>query len=373
MPMYGQTAANRSALDMSGGKAVLQSFKRSITCILAITPTHCQKHSAYSTQDPKIETLIMNFLEEITCEMIQTSLTEDVAGLADAVIDIIANAAFEQWIKMTMKYQRCYYGMRTSIVNILKSGSIIAANQLKGTESNLLDKDVLMKSNCKKCGTTFIYLSPEICASLDITKVNLPEFVMAVLHSMKQINLERSKVNNHGAILEAVWQKEFYRAATAILPSKMHITPELTAIKGDKMGRVDFTVETWEPDNTFKIKWCIELVRNGDKLDEHVQRFQPNGIYSDIGHEDHIIVDFRDEKSVYSKEALGYDRVWFVKHSLGCSTMEVMKVVLGGRATIKPFKVIRLPFERHEQCSLRETINHKCKDYEIKKLKSKLN
>ena len=356
----------------------LLEFKSRVTCIFATPPTHCQEESNLSTQIDSIQKLIGDFLDGITCQMIKGSLKRDrVQGLIEAVIDLIATAACEQWIKMsTFVYDSCRGRVTKSfMIEVLKSGSLRQKRgQTKLIEAQLQSPKVhvLTVYKCEKCHLKFKRFSSKICLSLDLNNASLPEFVMAVLHSLKPVNLERSK-SKDGEILEYVWQDEFYRAATAILPVDMHISPEYNDLANKNEGRIDFTVETWRPDK--KIKWCIELVRNGVKLEEHVKKFEDGGIYKEIKCEDHIIVDFR-HKSAKGKDPEKYEKVWFVNHSDDFTYMEVMKVgdirMKSGNNKVDTFKVIKLPPEGHEQCSLREKINQKCKDYETETLRHEI-
>lgn len=87
--------------------------------------------------------------------------------------------------------------------------------------------------------------------------------------------------------LEAQYQDEVYRATYEILGKQIHLSSEWSS-EGSS-GRVDFQVRS--------MKWAIECVREGDRLQQHVARFQPGGIYS-RWIEDHsitqfIIIDFR--------------------------------------------------------------------------------
>lgn len=87
--------------------------------------------------------------------------------------------------------------------------------------------------------------------------------------------------------LEAQYQDEVYRATYEILGKQIHLSSEWPS-EGSS-GRVDFQVRS--------MKWAIECVREGDRLQQHVAKFQPGGIYSKWV-EDHsitqfIIIDFR--------------------------------------------------------------------------------
>jgi hypothetical protein len=69
--------------------------------------------------------------------------------------------------------------------------------------------------------------------------------------------------------LEAQYQDEFYRACYVVLDHIVYLTPEWTGKVAS--GRVDFQVKS--------VGWAIEFLRDGDRLDEHISRFQPNGKY----------------------------------------------------------------------------------------------
>jgi hypothetical protein len=85
--------------------------------------------------------------------------------------------------------------------------------------------------------------------------------------------------------LEAQYQDEFYRACHTAL--NVHLTSEWSG--NSLVGRVDFRIKD--------VKWVIECVRDGDKIDEHIERFQQGGRYynwitsGEI--KEYIILDFR--------------------------------------------------------------------------------
>ena len=87
--------------------------------------------------------------------------------------------------------------------------------------------------------------------------------------------------------LEAQFQNEIYRAVYHALGQKIFLTSEWGASSKD--GRVDFLLK--------KVKWGIECVREGTRLDEHIQRFLPGGRYYPWIEEkqmsDYILIDFR--------------------------------------------------------------------------------
>lgn len=90
---------------------------------------------------------------------------------------------------------------------------------------------------------------------------------------------------------EAAYQDEFYRAIRGILGFSTNVTSEWTT-NGDE-GRIDFRLGA--------VKWGIELVREGDRLREHCERFTANGSYwrwiSSGEIKDWLIIDCRTSRS----------------------------------------------------------------------------
>ena len=88
--------------------------------------------------------------------------------------------------------------------------------------------------------------------------------------------------------LEAQYQDEFYRACHSEL--NVYLTSEWSG--SSLVGRIDFRIK--------EMKWVIECVREGDRIDEHIARFQQGGTYykwiASGEVEDYIILDFRTSK-----------------------------------------------------------------------------
>ena len=88
--------------------------------------------------------------------------------------------------------------------------------------------------------------------------------------------------------LEAQYQDEFYRACHSEF--NVYLTSEWSG--SSLVGRIDFHVKD--------VKWVIECVRDGDKIDEHIERFQQGGKYhkwimsGEI--KEYIILNFRTSK-----------------------------------------------------------------------------
>lgn len=97
-----------------------------------------------------------------------------------------------------------------------------------------------------------------------------------------------SGVGKDNRLLERTWQMEFYRAATQVLPNSVYISPDVGA-KFESNGFVDFYVDDGH-------NWAIELLRDGDKAQNHEDRFKQDGTYSKIVEKatDWVIVDIRN-------------------------------------------------------------------------------
>jgi len=89
-----------------------------------------------------------------------------------------------------------------------------------------------------------------------------------------------------------VFQQLFNEAFTKHLPPSVAVCPELNTFAEDSKGKVvtgelDFYIAG-------DLHWAVELLRNGDKINEHILHFDPtNGKYRSVGQKAHLIVDCR--------------------------------------------------------------------------------
>jgi hypothetical protein len=85
---------------------------------------------------------------------------------------------------------------------------------------------------------------------------------------------------------DSVYQDEFYRALHQVLGFMTRVSSEWS---GGGRGIIDFRITD--------VGWGIELVREGDMLSEHWQRFMDNGRYAPWitsgWMTDWLIIDFR--------------------------------------------------------------------------------
>ncbi|PGH00845.1 hypothetical protein AJ79_08097 [Helicocarpus griseus UAMH5409] len=109
----------------------------------------------------------------------------------------------------------------------------------------------------------------------------LRQFWMAVIPRIEPAALRDS------ASVEALFQDEFYRACYSLMDRQLYLSSEWTG--REKGGRVDFQVRGTD--------WAIELLRDGNGIDEHISRFEPGGQYylwmqsKEI--QDYAVLDFR--------------------------------------------------------------------------------
>lgn len=88
--------------------------------------------------------------------------------------------------------------------------------------------------------------------------------------------------------LEDQYQKEFYRCLFMLLDGHVVTSPEYVVKPGAKGGTIDFLIA--------QKKWGLELLRERDRLVEHVKRFEPGGQYFSMiksgDMEEYIVLDF---------------------------------------------------------------------------------
>ncbi|WEW55222.1 hypothetical protein PRK78_000651 [Emydomyces testavorans] len=86
--------------------------------------------------------------------------------------------------------------------------------------------------------------------------------------------------------LELTYQDEFYRYCYSLLGNQLYLASEWTGTK--KGGRANFQVRGTH--------WAIEILRDGENIEEHVARFKPGGRYYQWlqaqGIHDYAILDF---------------------------------------------------------------------------------
>jgi hypothetical protein len=130
--------------------------------------------------------------------------------------------------------------------------------------------------------------------------------------------LSNSEVLGTGALVrpvEAIYQDEFYRSLFRILGFSAKISSEWS---GDKRGRIDFLLP--------EARWGIEVLRDGDRLRDHCERFVGNGSYTPWINDgrlvDWLIIDCRTSKP--RRYDVPRTKLWRAVFSKDFSSVEVL-------------------------------------------------
>jgi hypothetical protein len=155
---------------------------------------------------------------------------------------------------------------------------------LVGTYSILLYVCLLIKLGSRYCACLFqekapdneIYYVTPLKLAVDAIKRFRPRQLSNPSHSLAGNTLPG----------EDQYQKEFYRCLFTILDG--HISPEFVLKTGTSGGTIDFFIA--------QKKWGLELLRDRNRLVEHMKRFERDGQYFSMIEsgkmEQYIVLDF---------------------------------------------------------------------------------
>ena len=95
-------------------------------------------------------------------------------------------------------------------------------------------------------------------------------------------------------LLEDQFQKEVYRTLYQVTDGKLLTSPEYIVKRGKNGGAIDFFLPS--------PRWGVELVRDGNNIDEHLSRFQTGGQYHSLlvsnKMVDYIVLNFTRKRLV---------------------------------------------------------------------------
>lgn len=126
-----------------------------------------------------------------------------------------------------------------------------------------------------------------------------------VVESVKLMSAKRFRdALNDGFPKEATFQHAFNETMCMLLPLHNYVVPEFNTFcidsNGDPVhGELDFYING-------SYQWCLELLRKGHKIGEHLARFDPKiGKYREAKPKEYLVVDCRGpkERSVKIDEA----------------------------------------------------------------------
>mmetsp|Transcript_11136 Transcript_11136/g.24820 ORF Transcript_11136/g.24820 Transcript_11136/m.24820 type:complete len:167 (-) Transcript_11136:1099-1599(-) len=122
---------------------------------------------------------------------------------------------------------------------------------------------------------------------------SLDQLVRLSVASLSALRLRNSV--DDGFPKEAAFQHFFNEAMSMHLTVENFLIAELNTWAVDSSGKeisgeLDFYIDG-------QLQWCLELLRNGDKIGEHLVRFHPHsGKYREVKARQYLVVDCRPPK-----------------------------------------------------------------------------
>ncbi|GES91231.1 crinkler (CRN) family protein [Rhizophagus clarus] len=159
-----------------------------------------------------------------------------------------------------------YEDSNDDMVYLVKSGILIIKNDSHLTFAAPLLKRSFFQQNYGSTNST------------DTTPTDLHHFIKKIFTAMcneisGDILRNTLGFGSDGRLLEQTWQKEFYRIGTQVLGMDHFLSCEVGSVFGCK-GKIDFYVD--------KLDWAIELLRDGEDMEDRKARFGPSGDYEEI-------------------------------------------------------------------------------------------
>lgn len=128
------------------------------------------------------------------------------------------------------------------------------------------------------------HLGKPVPGSTLIDDQELSDFAFKVIQRFSRIQLSSPRqvgASNVQRPPEAQFQDEFYRCCSLFFGNCLSSYPEF----GNSDGKVDFFIPSKN--------WGVELLRDGNRLENHSSRFIGTGAYAQMKFTDYIILDFR--------------------------------------------------------------------------------
>jgi len=147
-----------------------------------------------------------------------------------------------------------------------------------------------------------------------IKDANVFEFAVNIVKRFNPRAFTEERLIRRGVtqnVPEAQYQDEFYRCSHA------HVNGAVVSYSefGTSSGPVDFYVKSKQ--------WAIELLRDGDRLATHAERFSQGGKYYDLPFQDYVILDCRT--SVPKKQHAHFCKLYHVVFSNNYTQARILK------------------------------------------------
>ncbi|CAG8628921.1 16400_t:CDS:2 [Funneliformis caledonium] len=253
-----------------------QSVSKLYKYILVVTEGHAGlvRHiltSAENAMKKRIDTSRLTW-EEIFKYLNSESFDSSIYNNCRAVpkVSALSNEQISLCEDIYLKGKIRYVDSNEDSVYLVKSGIFIIKNDIDGTYLTFVAP--LLKRS-------FFQQNYGVHNSTDNTPTDLYHFIVKIFTAMcnklsREILRKTLGFGSDGRILEQTWQKEFYRIGTQVLGKDHFLSCDAGSVFGCD-GKIDYYVD--------KLDWAIELLRDGDDMAEHEERFEPlSGEYKEI-------------------------------------------------------------------------------------------
>lgn len=177
----------------------------------------------------------------------------------------------------------------------LADGDVIKTNDNESTLAQLVRVGILSTDGTFSCLLAQQQYFNNFYQRPSSAPNTITDLILQSVKSMSALRLLQSSAGRDFP-KEAAFQQLFNEALTLQLPPRVAVCPELNTFATNPLtgevetGELDFFIDGGE----HSLRWAVELLVNGDKINEHVSRFDPdNGKYRKVGHSDFIVIDCR--------------------------------------------------------------------------------
>eukprot|EP01088_Endostelium_zonatum_P019768 TRINITY_DN69_c0_g1_i16.p1 TRINITY_DN69_c0_g1~~TRINITY_DN69_c0_g1_i16.p1 ORF type:complete len:670 (+),score=70.36 TRINITY_DN69_c0_g1_i16:792-2801(+) len=152
---------------------------------------------------------------------------------------------------------------------------------------------------------------------------------------------EETEDTDKEALLEISWQLHLFQVMSSVLSGSTHVPIPSYAVKNDEpfkkkkgskskkksvSGFPDFYIN-------HGLRWVIEVLREGNDVLGHVQRFENGGLYKKLEAKEKVILDFRSEEKAVNNKQYSIP-VWHVCYNKDYTTFTLKKSVPNSTQTV---------------------------------------
>ncbi len=116
--------------------------------------------------------------------------------------------------------------------------------------------------------------------------INIDQWLLLVMRTFQPHLLADAQ----SGFKEGMLQHEFWRGASLCLPPTHRVAAEVSRVLKQGSPRIAGELDFWINST---LEWAIELLRQGDRKGEHLERFERDGVYGPLRAKQWRVVDFR--------------------------------------------------------------------------------